>query len=89
MTLGVLFLDSVVFKMPMTVFPNGTSDFTNTFGGNFTRINFIPVINTANVAPKTATITDTEDGGFDLSDVGNFGLGGGKRHPNYVATLRN
>jgi GH18 family chitinase/glycerophosphoryl diester phosphodiesterase len=74
--LGRPFLNSVVFKMPMTVFPNGTADFTNTFGANFSRVNFIPVINTANVAPKTATITDTEDGGFDVSDFGNFGFGG-------------
>ncbi len=73
---GRSFINSVVFKMPLSVFPNGTSDFTNTFGTSFNKVNFIPVINTADVAPKTATITDTEDGGFDVSDVGNFGLGG-------------
>ncbi|WP_165420243.1 glycoside hydrolase family 18 protein [Edaphobacter modestus] len=73
---GRPFLNSVIFKMPMSVFPHGTSDFLNTFGNSFASINFIPVINTADVAPTTTTITDTEDGGFDLTDVGNTGFGG-------------
>ena len=60
----------------MSVFPNGTSDFLNTFGNNTPSINFIPVINTADVAPATTTITNTEDGGFDVTDVGNTGFGG-------------
>jgi GH18 family chitinase/glycerophosphoryl diester phosphodiesterase len=73
---GRPFLNSVVFKMPASLFPNGTSDFLNTFQNNFGNINFIPVINTADVAPTTTTITDTEDGGFDVTDFGATGFGG-------------
>jgi GH18 family chitinase len=83
---GRPFLNSVIFKMPATLFPNGYTDFLNTFGANATSVPFIPVINTSSVAPTSATITDTEDGGFDVSDVGTTGLGG---EPGIIAWLKN
>jgi len=83
---GRPFINSVIFKMPATLFPNGYTDFLNAFGANSTNIHFIPVINTSSVAPTTAAITDTEDGGFDLSDVGTNGLGG---ESGIIAWLKN
>jgi GH18 family chitinase len=73
---GRPFLHSVIFKMPAALFPGGYSDFATVFEENTDQIFFIPVINTADVAPATTTITDTEDGGFDVSDVGLNGFGG-------------
>lgn len=72
---GRPFLNSVVFKMPASLFPNAYADFQTDFGMNATSMNFIPVINTADVSPFKSTITDSEDGGFDLTDVGNTGFG--------------
>jgi len=83
---GRPFINSVIFKMPGTLFPNGYTDFLNDFGSSSTSMNFIPVINTSSVAPTSATITDTEDGGFDLSDVGTNGMGG---EPGIIAWLKN
>jgi hypothetical protein len=73
--------------MPATLFPNADPDFRNAFGSNFTKIHFIPVINTSTVAPTTAAITDTEDGGFDLSDVGTNGLGGEQGIINWLKNM--
>jgi|GEM_PF-676895 len=84
---GRPFLNSVVFKMPATVFPGGYTSFLNTFGANATKVNFIPVINTADIAPTTTTITDTEDGGFDLSDVGANGFGGEQGIINWLTNM--
>ncbi len=80
-------LNSVVFKMPATLFPNGYVDFANTFGADFTKVNFIPVINTSNVTPVGQTIADTEDGGFDITDFGNTGLGGEDGIFNWVSNM--
>jgi hypothetical protein len=84
---GRPFLNSVVFKMPASLFPNGYTDIVSTFGVNALNINFIPVINTADVAPVTTTITDTEDGGFDLSDVGANGMGGEQGILNWITNV--
>ncbi|MBB5319404.1 glycerophosphodiester phosphodiesterase family protein [Tunturibacter empetritectus] len=85
--LGRSFLTSAVFKMPATLFPNGTTDFFTTFGSDSQHVIFIPVINTANVAPTTTTITDTEDGGFDVTDFGNNGFGGEQGIVNWLASM--
>jgi hypothetical protein len=73
--------------MPATLFPNAYSDFVSDLGGSFTQVHFIPVINTSTVAPTTIAITDTEDGGFDLSDVGTDGLGGEQNIINWLKSM--
>jgi GH18 family chitinase/glycerophosphoryl diester phosphodiesterase len=84
---GRPFLNSVVFKMPASLFPNGYTDILSAFGANAFNVNFIPVINTADVAPVATTITDTEDGGFDLSDVGANGMGGEQGILNWITNV--
>ncbi len=60
--LGRPFYQSTIFKIPAILFST-TNDYLNTFGANYTQVQFNPVFHTSGIAPAQPGAADVEEGG--------------------------